>query len=165
MKTLEFLPVSEFKVLKIIEIHGKSWNRFFGFLPYLRSFNKDLYDKETLTSTNDELDERILAIIQADYPEATISTKNIFFKGELEERLQLMAGGTTLPVTIQLFPLIPFIEANQFQGRTFSAYPLQLSLRLHLPPNSEKLNHIRDYYLCNLPYDRIDRLAETIFSA
>lgn len=39
MKTMEFLPINEFSVLKVIQIERPEWNWFIGYLPYLRTFN------------------------------------------------------------------------------------------------------------------------------
>lgn len=39
MKTIEFFPMNEFFVLKVIQIEGPEWNWFTGYLPYLRTFN------------------------------------------------------------------------------------------------------------------------------
>ncbi|MFT3823923.1 MAG: hypothetical protein QM731_08380 [Chitinophagaceae bacterium] len=156
---IQLLPHEEFKVLKIIRIDGPEWNWFTGHLPYLRTFDPKTYD----SMKGDLLDERILSTIQQNYPQATLRYNNdILFKGELEDNLKWIEGGTRKDITIQFFPLIPYDIIAEFVGRDFFAYPFNFQLRLNLGSQNQKLEWIHDFFLCNLPHDKITELVKTI---
>lgn len=156
---IQLLPPEEFKVLKIIRIDGPEWNWFSGQLPYLRTFNPKMYDSKK----GDLLDEKILLAIQQNYPHATLRLSNdILFKGELEDNLKGIEGSTRKDITIQFSPLIPYDNIAEFVDRELFAYPFNFQLRLNIGSSIQKLEWIHDFFLCNLPYNKITELVKTI---
>lgn len=156
---IQLLPFEEFKVLKVIRIDGPEWNWFSGYLPYLRTFNPKTYDSKR----GDLLDEKILSAIQENFPQAKVHYSNeILFKEELEDNLKRIEGGTRKDITFQFFPLIPYDNIAEFVGREFFAYPFIFQLRINLGTSNQKLERIHEFFLCNLPYDKITQLVKTI---
>lgn len=159
MTTIEFLPMNEFSVLKVIQIEGPEWNWFTGYLPYLRTFNHKVYDSQK----GDYLDEKILETVKQTLPKSFLRfSEEILFKGQLDDRLRTLEGGSRKNVTIQFFPLIPYEQAPTILGRQFAAYPIGFDMRLLFKEGSEKKHNILDFFLCNLPFDKIDDIVKTI---
>lgn len=159
MKTLEVLPAQDVKVLKVIQIEGPDWNRFSGYVAYTREFNPKVYDN----IAGDILDERILSTICHYYPNSSLKYNiEIFFKGQLEDNLRMLEGGTRKKITIQLTPDIPYELMSSLVNQTFHAYPLEFEMKLLFGAKSEKLEHINEFYLCSIPYEILDEKAKTI---
>jgi hypothetical protein len=156
MKTLELLPLNEFKLLKVIQVVGPEWNLFKGYLPYIRSYDPNNFE-------GDLLDEKILESLQQTLPQTKIvNTYKILFKGQLEEIKNTLKGACTKEICIELFPFIPFEIASQFEGKTFTGYSLNLSIMLHWARNSDAQNNIQDVYICTIDHDKIDNFIKTI---
>lgn len=159
MTTLEFLPMNEFSVLKVIQIEVPDWNWFTGYLPYLRTFNTKIYDSKK----GDFLDEKILETDKQNLPKSFLRfSEEILFKGQLEDRLRTLEGGSRKNVTIQFFPLIPHEQVSTMLGRQFSVYPVRFDMRLLFKEGSEKKHNLLDFFLCNLSFDKIDDIVQTI---
>lgn len=159
MTTMELLPMNEFYVLKIIQIEGPEWNWFTGYLPYLRVFYPKVYDSQN----GDFLDEKILETVKQTLPKSYLRfSEKILFKGQLDDRLRTLEGGSRKIVTIQFFPLIPYEQAPTMLGRQFTAYPVNFDMRLLFNEGNEKKHNILDFFICNLPYDKIDNIVQTI---
>lgn len=159
MTPIELLPMNEFSVLKVLQIEGPEWNWFTGYLPYLRNYNPNVYDSQK----GDFLDEKILETVKETLPKSFLRyNEEILFKGQLENRLRTLEGGSRKNITIQFFPLIPFEQAPTMQGRLFTAYPINFDIRLLFREGSEKKHNILDFFLCNLSFDKIDEIIKTI---
>lgn len=89
-------------------------------------------------------------------------SEEILFKGHLDDILRTLEGGSRKNVTIQFFPLIPYEQAPELLGRPFTAYPIGFDMRLLFKEGSEKKHNILDFFLCNLPFDKIDAIVQTI---
>jgi len=158
-KVIEFLPVEEFKVLKVIKVVGNEWNKFSGYLPYIRKFDSINYDSKI----GDETDEKILTILRNSFPNSNLwINEEILFKGQLDNLLKSIEGGSRKLITIQFAPLISFNEAPGLAGQTFHAYPFGFDLRLQMGEDKEKMDLINDYFICNVPYKKIDEIIKTI---
>ncbi|MBS3915832.1 MAG: hypothetical protein KG003_15155 [Bacteroidetes bacterium] len=159
MRTIEILPESDFSVLKVIQVEGPKWNWFTGYLPYLRVFNPKVYDSHK----GDFLDEKIFEIVKQTLPNSFLRfSEEILFQGQLDDRLRTLEGGSRKSVTIQFFPLIPHELVPTMINRQFLAYPMGFDMRLLFKEGSEKKHNIIDFFLCNLPFDKIDDLVKTI---
>lgn len=158
-RAIELLPISEFKVLKVIKIIGNEWNKFIGYLPYLRDFSPEKYDSHN----GDYVDEKIITILRNSFPDSNWWIREeILFKEQLEITLKNIEGNNRKEIIIQFAPLIPYHEASKLVGKTFRAYPYSFHLRLFLSENSNKNEFINDYFICNLPYLNLDELVKTI---
>ncbi|MBN2520416.1 MAG: hypothetical protein JXB17_07930 [Bacteroidales bacterium] len=75
-----------------------------------------------------------------------------------------MEGGSRKDLTIQFFPLIPFLDVPGYSEskKEFHAYPLVFDIRLLFKEGNEKIHHINDFFICNLPYNIIDEKIKTI---
>ena len=76
--------------------------------------------------------------------------------------MKIIEGGSRKLITIQFAPLIPYNEAPNLVGREFYAYPIEFNLRLLFIENNEKMDLINDYFICNISYQNLDKLIETI---
>lgn len=161
MKTIEFLPISDMRVLKVVQVIGQDWNSFTGYLPYLRIYNPEEYDHEN----GDLLDQEILNSIRHNYPKSFLRYNvDILFKDQLNDNLSFIDGGTKLKFKIQFTPQIPFDLAPKLAGHTFYAYPKDFEVRMQFGEHNEKQQLINTFYLCSVPYEKIDSLIKTIES-
>lgn len=159
MKTIEFLPMEEFQVLKVIKIEGPEWNRFSGYLPYTRIFNPKKYDDKK----GDILDEKILSSVQHYFPNSYLRYNiEILFKGQLDDNLQILEGGSRKKITIQFTPDVPYDRLPALASRTYYAYPREFEMRLLFGEKSEKMEFLNGFYLCSLPFDIIDDIVKTV---
>ncbi len=159
MTTIEFLPTTDFKILKVIQIEGPEWNRFSGYLPYLRTFNPKQYDHKK----GDILDEKILEALQHYFPNSFLRYNlEIVFKGQLEDNLNNIEGGSRKEITLQFSPDIPYELVPQLVGKTLYAYPWKFEIRLLFSENNDRKNLINGFYICSLPYDKLDDIVKTI---
>ena len=160
MKTLKLLPESEFKNLKIIRIVGPEWNSFTGYLPYQRILNEE-YDYKQ----GDELDKNLLETIQKSFPNSNLSENRlIILEGDLEERLERLKYGSDKKFTVNFFPFIdiPIEQLPMHRGRSFNHYLMDFKLRLMISTQNEKYNNINESAICDIHYEKIDKLVETI---
>lgn len=160
MKTLKILPKSEFKNLKIIRVVGPEWNSFTGYLPYERTL-KNEYDYEQ----GDELDKNLLEAIQKSFPNSNLlENRLIILEGDLEEQLNRLKSGSEKKLTVNFFPFIdiPIDQLLMHRGRSFNHYLIDFKLRLMISTQNEKYNNINDSVMCDVHYEKIDELIETI---
>lgn len=157
--TIEFLDPTEFKVLKVIQIEGPKHNWFTGHLAYLRDFTgADGYNHQT----NDLLDQKILDVVKQSLPDSFLRYSiDILFKGELEDNLNGIRGGSEKGITIQFNPLLPFESDSQFVRKQFYAYRINFNIRL-LFTEKEKQQYINDYLMCYLPHNELENYIKTI---
>lgn len=157
-RLIELIPSTEFKVLKIIRIEGPKYSPFAGYLPYLRNLTQEYNDK-----TNDSLDEVILNTIKQNLPDSYLTkSRNIVFKGELEDDLTAIEGGSKKNITIQFNPLIPTEDFAKLVGKTFHAYPVKFKARMLFSEGSDKKHYLNDYLMCSLPTPDLEQLLKTI---
>lgn len=162
MKTIEFLPAEEFRILKVIQIVGPEWNRFTGYLPYLRTFNPQKYNHDK----GDILDEKILEAMQHYFPKSFLRYNiQVLFKGQLDDNLKTLEGGSRKEITLQFSPDIPYDLLPKFANITFYAYPWEFQIRLLFGESNERKELINGFYLCSLPYDQLDDIVKTITPA
>ncbi len=159
MTTIEFLPVDELKVLKVLQIVGPDWNKFTGYLPYLRTFNPKIYDHKN----GDLLDQKILETMQHYFPNSRLRYNiEILFKGQLEDNLRTLEGGSRKKITLQFSPDIPYEMLGKLAGQSFYAYPWEFEIRLLFNDSKERSELINGFYLCSLPFDNLDEIVKTI---
>jgi len=159
-KVIEFLDdPKDFKVLKIIEMRAPKNSFFSGYLPYLRNYVPNSYTRET----TDLIDEKILDVIKQSLPESFLRYSiDILFKGDLEENLRSIEGGSRKNITIQFNPLLPYSNLDQFVGKQFSAYPINFNARMLFSTDLDNRHYINDYLLCHIPYETLDEAIKTI---
>lgn len=154
---IEFLPEKDFKILKVIEIIGPNWNRFNGYLSYLRNFDKENYE------SGDILDEKILSTIKQTMPLSYLRlNEKILFKDQLEEIQSRINMPKKMNLTIQLFPLIPNENIFEFAGKEFNAYPYNFNINIIHHEKNDYMSLIHNYLICNIPHDIIDDISKTI---
>ena len=160
-REIKFLPIEKFKILKAIRVVGNEWNKFTGYIPYLRTFNPKNYDFEK----GDELDEKIISIFKSNFSKVDLwINEQIVFEDQLETMLRTIEGGSKKNMTFQFSPLLPYHEASKFVGKTFNAYPIQFKMRLLTGQENKRINQINDYFICQLNYKKLDEFVETIKS-
>lgn len=158
MRTIELLPNNEFSVLKVIQIEGPESNWFMGYIPYLRTFNPKLYN----TEKGDLLDENILSAIKETMPKSfLLFSEDIFFKGQLEERLKTLKSVYTFNMTIEFFPLISYEELLALGDRQFTTYTINLDMKL-IFREGMKRSFLNQFCFCKIPYDQLDEIIKTI---
>lgn len=154
--------VEDVRILRILRIAGPDWNRFTAYLPYTRSFERERFDNNTGYDRGDVLDETLLAVIKQAYPRTDLyRNKLLLFKGDLENELQAIRGGVDKPSTIRLHPLFSYTDIRELLGRTFPVRETELTLRVHLAPGHEKLEHIYSDFICSLHPDQLVGLWKT----
>lgn len=159
MTEIEFLSPEEFKVLKVIQIVGPDWNKFTGYLPYLRTFNTKVYDHKN----GDIVDNKILEVLQNYFPKSFLRYNiEVLFKGQLENNLKTLEGGSRKKITLQFTPDVSYDLLPKLVGRTFHAYPWEFEIRLLFNENNERSNLINGFYLCSIPFDKVDDIVKTI---
>lgn len=159
MTTIEILPVDELKVLKVIQIVGPDWNKFTGYLPYIRTFDPIIYDHKN----SDLLDQKILEVIQLYFPDSRLQYNiEILFKGQLEDNLRTLEGGSRKKIILQFSPNIPYEMFGKLKGQSFYAYPWEFEIRLLFNDSKERSELINGFYLCSLPFDKLDEIVKTI---
>lgn len=158
-RIIEFLNPVEFKVLKVIQVEGPKHSWFTGYLPYLRIYKGGAYTRET----NDIIDQKILDVIKQSLPDSFLRYSiDILFKGDLEENLKAIEGGSRKNITIQFNPLLPFDNIAQYVGKEFYAYPINFSARMLFSKEQDKGHYINEYVLCYLPHEQLADLIKTI---
>ena len=159
MKTpITFLNPLAFRVLKVIRVDGPEWNRFTGFIAYIRRFTRD-YQSEK----KDYVDDLIFETIRQIYPTAYLYiNKDILFEGEKEDLLKYYQGGTLIDFTIRFSPSIPFELVESLAGKEFFEYHPKFEFHLYLNPDDTKIQHINNFAIAYIPFDKLEDFHEKI---
>jgi hypothetical protein len=155
---IQLLNLNDLRVLKVIKVLGPDWNRFTGYLHYKRYLTKE-YNSET----TDILDELILAAIKDLFPDSRLwLNKNILFKGEYEDILERVKGGSSIELTIRFIPQIPYDKIHELYGKDLSEYYERFKLNLMLGADSEKIQDIHKFAISYIPFEKIDEFSRLI---
>lgn len=167
MKTKEYVLLSsrEFKVLKVIQFEGPEWDYFLGLIPYLRTYDPKNYDH----LKGDELDEKILSLIQERFPKSRFCRSEVIvFKEQLERAKKTMKSEHQKSLIFQFFGVPSYDEVikleNEKDNVKVKGIDLDLKINFHYIKNPESLIlNIQDVYTCpDLPFDDFCRLINSI---
>lgn len=164
MKTLKILPIEQIKALKLLKVIGPEWNRFTGFLPYLRDLTVHYNYKQ-----GDDLDAVILESLKKDYPDSYLASNELMlYEGQLDQCLSTIRGGSRKNLEITFMPSIDIeslSDITKIMTKTFTSYAIQLSLRLNMSEQNDKFANIYENMVCYLDTEQIDKLIDTLKSA
>lgn len=166
LREIRVLPFNEVKILRIIRINGPEWNRFTAYLPYLRAFDRDRFDREKGYDKGDSLDTELLSSIQQMHPGATLYRNSlILFTGQLEDELKRIQGGVDKSANIRFTPQVVYNSSDdiyKLAGKTFPVREIVLRMRVLLSHDDERLSSIYSDFICPLPHELLVKLWSTI---
>jgi len=155
------LNYGNFTVLKVIEINDiNKFQYFSGFLYYQRQLTKE-YDEKT----PDFLDDMILNAIKASYPDARFTfSRNMLFKGQLEDTLLRFYGKEDLEFKITFMPYIPFDKYDVVNSMGIYCYTKKISLRYNSVTNANIELYVNTHVQAEIPFDQIEEFNSKIES-
>lgn len=165
-EVIEVLPFDKVKVLKIIRIHGPDWNRFTAYLPYLRTFDRDKFDREKGYDKGDTLDTELLFVVQQMHQGATLHRNSlILFTGQLEDELRRIRGGVDKPANVRFTPQVAYSNSDdiyKLAGKSFPIREIELRMRVLLSSDNERLSSVYSDFICPLPSEQLINLWEAV---
>jgi hypothetical protein len=139
-------------------VDGPGWNPFTGYIHYKRHFTK-----EYNFGTFDLLDDLIFEAVRQMYNNSMrYIDKDILFKGEYDDYLKIIKGGTSMKLILRLTPQIPHDKIWELAGREFKEYHLSFQFEILLLGGDIRLNHILDFGMINFPFNAIETIPISI---
>lgn len=161
MEKIEFLNQSEFKVLKVIQVEQiNKFHYFSGYAYYLRTLTEAYNEK-----TNDYIDDLILKGIKISFPDSKcILSKNILFKGQLDEILLRFAGKKDIDFSITFLPNIPLEKYKEVYRKDIFICTKQLFFNYNSASNNDIKLYVNTNVQADIEYDKLTDFSDDIES-
>ncbi|PBI88401.1 hypothetical protein BSF41_25290 [Flavobacterium sp. ACN2] len=156
---IEWLPIDDWKVLKVIKIEDASnWNYFSGYVYYLRTITPEYNEKAP-----DFVDQLILNAILEVFPNSrTEFNRNILFKNQLKDTLYRFTGNEDLDFKITFVPYIPYDQMELISKKEVYTYTFDLFFFRTSLNDKDKIKYINTHVQAEIPFDKISVFNDII---
>lgn len=156
---IEWLPIEDWKVLKVIKVEDSSnWNYFSGYVYYLRTITPE-YDEKT----PDFIDQLILNAILEVFPTSRLEfNRNILFKDQLKDTLVRFNGNEDLNFKITFVPYIPNNKIDQIRRMEIYVYTFEMNFFRTSLNDPDKIKFINTHVQAEIPFGKISDFNKAI---